>query len=70
MKLSDLLHALRWLGVEEAEDIEKTPIRSVIIERDSMIVLSLSKDGEGNVFPSHENELATNRRIYKIEVDL
>lgn len=69
MKLSDVLHAFRWLGIEEAEDLDKTPLVEVRFGRDAVVVTTLSVDEEGHRFVK-DDEVARNERTYRIENDL
>lgn len=73
MKLSDLLMALRFLGVEEA-DQEWQDIRQINITPGAMRVESRARDENGHIFSkknifSKTNNVATNVKIYVIEVD-
>ena len=69
MTLSDVLHAFRWLGIEEAEDIEKTPIVSVHMTKDAVLVNTLARGDDGEFF-TRDDSVATNQRTYRIENDL
>lgn len=70
IKLSELLHALEWLGIEEAADIEKTPIQSISIDHSWVLVTTLALDENGQRWAGPNDEVATNVHAYKIENDL
>lgn len=67
MKLSDLLMALRFLGVEEA-DQGWQDIMQISITPGAMRIESRARDENGRVF-SEKNDVATNVKIYVIDVD-
>lgn len=71
MKLSDILHAFRWLGIEEADDAEETLIREVRFTADAVIVTTIDRDEDGGLrFISDRGDLAQNVRAYEIENDV
>jgi len=67
MKLSDLLLALRFLGVREAEE-DPIRIREIYIENGVMNVVVYALNDEGQRFAAN-NEIVTETRAYEIELD-
>lgn len=67
MKISDLLMALRFLDVEEADE-EWQDILHISITPGAMRVETRARNDEGFPFIVDE-ELATNVKVYVIEVD-
>ena len=67
MKLSDLLMALRFLGVREAEE-DPIRIREIHIENGVMNVVVYALNDEGQRFAAN-NEVVTETRAYEIELD-
>ena len=67
MKLSDLMMALRFLGVKEADELWQD-MRQIIITPGAMRVETLARNDDGHPFREGD-KVATNVRVYVIDVD-